>query len=61
MVSFALYAALPAAVRFRVLFQQVVAGSTGLRAGASIPPSTPVMVLLTSGFGAAGVRTGSAR
>jgi hypothetical protein len=58
MVNFAAYAALPGAVRLRVLFQQVVAGSTGLRAGASIPSSRLVMLLFTSGFGGAAVRIG---
>jgi len=59
MVTFAVYAALSGAVLFLVLFLQVVAGWTALRAGAAILPSSLLMLLLASRFGGAAVRIGA--
>jgi EmrB/QacA subfamily drug resistance transporter len=56
MVTFAVYAALSGAVLFLVLFLQVVAGWTALRAGAAILPSSLIMLLFASHFGGVAVR-----
>jgi MFS family permease len=58
-VTFAVYAALSGAVLFLVLFLQVVSGWTALRAGASILPSSLIMLLLASRFGGVAVRVGA--
>jgi EmrB/QacA subfamily drug resistance transporter len=58
-MTFAVYAALSGAVLFLVLFLQVVAGWTALQSGSAILPSSIVMLLLASRFGALAVRIGA--
>jgi EmrB/QacA subfamily drug resistance transporter len=59
LVTFAVYAALSGAVLFLVLFLQVIAGWTALQAGASILPSSLLMLLLASRFGGVAIRIGA--
>jgi hypothetical protein len=59
MVIFAVYAALSGAVLFLVLVLQVIAGWTALQAGASILPSSPLMLLLASRFAGVAIRIGA--
>jgi hypothetical protein len=46
-------------VLFLVLVLQVIAGWTALQAGASILPSSPLMLLLASRFGGVAIRIGA--
>jgi len=58
-VTFAVYAALSGALVFLVLFLQVVAGWTALRAGAATLPLSVVMLLLARRFGTLATKIGA--
>jgi len=58
-VTFAVYAALSGALVFLVLFLQVVAGWTPLRAGAATLPLSVVMLLLARPFGTLATKIGA--
>ena len=58
-VTFAVYAALSGALVFLVLFLQVVAGWTALRAGAATLPLSVVMLLLAKRFGTLATKIGA--